>query len=95
MIRTLRKLKTVPPSLKSSIPKMLRSGVGMSARQADDYKVAYQEPGPHDTNNILRTVILPSEDDVDMLRQTAKGGETTCGHWKPYTSRSLNHIISL
>ena len=77
LIMTLRKLKTVHPSLKSPVPKMLGSEAAlciklhvraaqraMSARQAGIYKVA--------PRNIPGTRAL-SEDDVDSLLQTARG----------------------
>ena len=87
LIMTLRKLKTVLPSLKTPVPKMFRSGVvykltcprctacyvGQTSRHLQSrFKEHVQNQGPV-KQHLERCDITLSEDDVDILQQTSRG----------------------
>ena len=87
LIMTLRKLKTVLPSLKTPVPKMFRSGVvykltcprctacyvGQTSRHLQSrFKEHIQNQGPM-KQHLERCNTTLSEDDVEILQQTSRG----------------------
>ena len=87
IVMTLRKLKTVLPSLKPSVEKMYRSGVvynlkcprcmacyvGQTGRHMQvRFKEHIQRPGPM-KKHLANCDSTLTEDDVDILQQTSRG----------------------